>query len=311
MRKVLLATTALVAMGGVSAASADISISGSASYNYINNSGSGTGPAAAEDRDMSTQADANISMSSALDNGMSVSGLVSLDEGGVDDSGWSISGDFGKIAFGGTANDGFGATATGLTADEGNTFTTAANGGIYGSVHNDYIPHSNVSITLPAVSGFTLGLGMTDGATSSGDGSQWGVTYAMDAGSMGITVAYASASDGNNNDQSSAGVTVTAGDTKIVVATNKTTATSVTHTANSIGASYKVSDALTVQAYSGTTERSNDSAYEVSDTGMGLTYTITPGLSLSVTNNDFSGKTTAAADAEAGTRTVVALDATF
>ena len=311
MRKVLLATTALVAMGGVSAASADISISGSASYNYINNSGSGTGPAAAEDRDMSTQADANISMSSALDNGMSVSGLVSLDEGGVDDSGWSISGDFGKIAFGGTANDGFGATATGLTADEGNTFTTAANGGIYGSVHNDYIPHSNVSITLPAVSGFTLGLGMTDGATSSGDGSQWGVTYAMDAGSMGITVAYASASDGNNNDQSSAGVTVTAGDTKIVVATNKKTATSVTHTANSIGASYKVSDALTVQAYSGTTERSDDSAYEVSDTGMGLTYTITPGLSLSVTNNDFSGKTTAAADAEAGTRTVVALDATF
>ena len=311
MRKVLLATTALVAMGGVSAASADISISGSASYNYINNSGSGTGPAAAEDRDMSTQADANISMSSALDNGMSVSGLVSLDEGGVDDSGWSISGDFGKIAFGGTANDGFGATATGLTADEGNTFTTAANGGIYGSVHNDYIPHSNVSITLPAVSGFTLGLGMTDGATSSGDGSQWGVTYAMDAGSMGITVAYASASDGNNNDQSSAGVTVTAGDTKIVVATNKATTSSVTLTANSIGASYKVSDALTVQAYSGTTEVSNNSAYEVSDTGMGLTYTITPGLSLSVTNNDFSGKTTAAADAEAGTRTVVALDATF
>ena len=311
MRKVLLATTALVAMGGVSAASADISISGSASYNYINNSGSGTGPAAAEDRDMSTQADANISMSSALDNGMSVSGLVSLDEGGVDDSGWSISGDFGKIAFGGTANDGFGATATGLTADEGNTFTTAANGGIYGSVHNDYIPHSNVSITLPAVSGFTLGLGMTDGATSSGDGSQWGVTYAMDAGSMGITVAYASASDGNNQDASSAGVTVTAGDTKIVVATNKATTSSVTLTANSIGASYKVSDALTVQAYSGTTEVSNNSAYEVSDTGMGLTYTITPGLSLSVTNNDFSGKTTAAADAEAGTRTVVALDATF
>tara|TARA_B100001094_G_scaffold299208_1_gene323703 strand:- start:229 stop:1158 length:930 start_codon:yes stop_codon:yes gene_type:complete len=309
MRKVLLATTALVAMGGVSAASADISISGSASYNYINNSGSGTGPAAAEDRDMSTQADANISMSSALDNGMSVSGLVSLDEGGVDDSGWSISGDFGKIAFGGTANDGFGATATGLTADEGNTFTTAANGGIYGSVHNDYIPHSNVSITLPAVSGFTLGLGMTDGATSSGDGSQWGVTYAMDAGSMGITVAYASASDGNNQDASSAGVTVTAGDTKIVVATNKATTSSVTLTANSIGASYKVSDALTVQAYSGTTEVSNNSAYEVSDTGMGLTYTITPGLSLSVTNNDFSGKSSGAA--EAGTRTVVALDATF
>ena len=40
-----------------------------------------------------------------------------------------------------------------------------------------------------------------------------------------------------------------------IVATNKKTASSVTHTANSIGASYKVSDALTVQAYSGTTEK--------------------------------------------------------
>jgi hypothetical protein len=113
MRKVLLATTALVAMGGVSAASADITLSGSASYNYITTSGTGGqntlaagGPANAEDRDMSTTVDANIAMSSALDNGMSISGLVSLDEGGVDDSGWSIAGDFGTLAFGGTANDG-------------------------------------------------------------------------------------------------------------------------------------------------------------------------------------------------------------
>jgi len=308
MRKVLLATTALVAMGGVSAASADISISGSASYNYITNSGSGTGPAAAESRDMSTTVDADISMSSTLDNGMSLSGLISLHETtGVDDSGWSISGDFGKVAFGKTANDGFGATATGLTADEGNNFGT--NSG-YGSVHNDYIPHSDVSITLPAISGFTLGLGMTDGTANSGDGSQWGVTYSMDAGSMGITVAYASASDGSNEDDSSAGVTVTAGDAKIVVATNKTTSSSVTTTANSVGASYKVSDALTVQGYTGTTEISNNAAYEVKDTGLGLTYTITPGLSISVTNNDFSGKGHANG-AEDGTRTVVALDATF
>ena len=42
MRKVLLATTALVAMGGVSAASADISISGSSQYNVHHNY-SGTG----------------------------------------------------------------------------------------------------------------------------------------------------------------------------------------------------------------------------------------------------------------------------
>ena len=49
MRKVLLATTALVAMGGVSAASADISISGSVQYNYTTTLVQGG--TAAEDRD--------------------------------------------------------------------------------------------------------------------------------------------------------------------------------------------------------------------------------------------------------------------
>ena len=303
MRKVLLATTALVAMGGVSAASADISISGAAQYNYTTTSG--TGSTAAEDRDMSTNVDADISMSSTLDNGMIISGLVSLNTNAVNDSGWSLSGDFGKVAFGGSANDGFGATNTGLTADEGNNLSTE-----YWATHNDAIPHSDISITLPAISGFTIGLGFADGDTTAADSSQWGVTYAMDAGSMGVTVAYASASDGSNADQSSAGVTVTAGDAKVVVATNKKTASSITHTATSVGASYAVSDTLSVQAYTGTTERSNTAAYEVKDTGMGLTYTITPGLSLSVTSNDFSGKG-GTAGAESGTRTNIALDATF
>ena len=320
MRKVLLATTALVAMGGVSAASADITVSGSASYNYINNSGSGSqgtlaGPANAESRDMSTTVDANISMSTSLDNGMSMSGLVSLDEGGVDDSGWSITGDFGTVAFGGTANDGFGATATGLTADEGITLsaTTGTTAGTalaipYKTVHNDFIPHSNVSLTLPAVSGFTLGLGMTDGATNAADGNQWGVTYAMDAGSMDVTVSYASASAGSGsaNDVSSAGVKVVSGDMTVVVARNEID----TYEATSVGASYAVNDSLTVQAYTGTTEKSDTAAYEVKDTGIGLTYTVTTGLTISVTNNDFTGKG-GTAGAEDGTRTVVALDATF
>ena len=320
MRKVLLATTALVAMGGVSAASADITLGGSASYNYITNSGTGSqgttaGPANAESRDMSTTVDANIAMSASLDNGMTLDGLVSLDEGGVDDSGWSISGDFGKLAFGGTANDGFGTTATGLTADEGITLsaTTGTTAGTalaipYKTVHNDFVPHSNVSLTLPAVSGFTLGLGMTDGATNAADGTQWGVTYAMDAGSMDVTVAYASASAGSGsaNDVSSAGVKVVAGDMTVVVARNEID----TYEASSVGASYKVSDALTVQAYTGTTEKSDTAAYEVKDTGIGLTYTVTTGLTISVTNNDFTGKG-GTAGAENGTRTVIALDATF
>jgi len=323
MRKVLLATTALVALGGVSAASADVTLSGSASYNYITNSGTGTtgtegneGPANAESRDMTTQVDVGIAMSAALDNGMSISGGIDLDEGGYDDSGWKLSGDFGTLAFGGYANDGFGTTATGLTKDEGITLSDTAGDAAnttaltipYKTVHNDFVPHSDVSLTLPAVSGFTLGLGMTDGTANSGDGTQWGVTYAMAAGSMDITAAYASASKGSGsaNDVSSVGVKVVAGDMTVVVARNEID----TYEASSIGASYAVSDALTVQGYTGTTEKSDTAAYEVKDTGIGLTYTVTTGLTISVTNNDFTGKGGTAA-AEDGTRTVIALDATF
>jgi hypothetical protein len=130
----------------------------------------------------------------------------------------------------------------------------------------------------------------------------------MAAGSMDITAAYASASAGSGsaNDVSSAGVKVVSGDMTIVVARNEID----TYEASSVGASYKVSDALTVQAYTGTTEKSDTAAYEVKDTGIGLTYTVTTGLTISVTNNDFTGKGGTAA-AEDGSRTVIALDATF
>ena len=318
MRKVLLATTALVAMGGVSAASADISISGTASFNYTTTSGNGTGPesnvagATAEEKDFTTNVDANISMSSALDNGMTISGLVSLDEGGVDDSGWSMSGDFGTLAFGGTANDGFGSVATGLTADEATTLT-AANFGASSTVHNDYIDHSDVSLTLPTISGFTFGVGMSDGDAGAneadGDGTQWGITYAVPAGStMGVTIGYASGSTGAaDSDETSAGVTVTAGAATVVIASNSTG----NLTSDSIGASYKVSETLTVQAYTGSNESSTNANLDVSDTGMGLTYTITPGLSLSITHNDFKARNGTAAQDEDGSRTRLALDATF
>ena len=215
MRKVLLATTALAAMGGVSVASADVSgtaagdvaISGTSSFNYTVTSGTGTGPqsdvanATTEEKNLGTQVDMNFTMTRTLDNGLSLTGLYSVDEAGNDDDGWSIGGDFGTIAFGGLANDGFGATATGLTADEATTLTLASFGTT--TVHNDYIDHSDVSITLD-INGFGFGLGITDGAAGAGesdaDGTQWGLTYAVPAGdTMGITVAYAAGTTGAAN----------------------------------------------------------------------------------------------------------------
>ena len=304
MRKVLLATTALVAMGGVSAASADITLGGSGSFNYVVGDGTGF---VTDSRTTATNSDANISMTNALDNGMTATSLVSLDEGGVDDAGLKLSGDFGTLAFGGSAGDAHGAMAADVTADEGMGMTAT-----YSTIKpgDEQIPHSTVSLALPAVSGVTISLGIGDGASDTLDSTQAGITYAMDAGAMGITVGYAASSDGTAggaNDATNTGIKVTAGAATVTMISG--TAGDYENTA--IGVTYKMSDALTVQAYTGSTELDTNANFEVNDTGIGLTYTITTGMSLSVTHNDYDGKNGTAADAESGTRTAIALDITY
>ena len=304
MRKVLLATTALVAMGGVSAASADITLSASSEFQYITNSGTGTTPLAAEDRDVATQVDFGLAASAALDNGMTVAAGLDLDENaGKDDSGFTLSGDFGTIGFGGYAEAVHGGMSTDVTADEG--WTLHAN---YKKPADEYIAHSDLSLKLPAVSGVTLSVGMSDGATSSADGTQAGLSYTMAAGSMTVTVGYATSSTGAaDSDATSTGVKVVAGNTTVVAAVNETGK----YSGNSVGITYKVSDVLTVQAYTGTMEKSDVSAYEAKDTGIGFSYTVTPGLTLAVTQNDFSGKGDATAGAEDGSRTAITLNASY
>jgi predicted porin len=306
MRKVLLATTALVAMGGVSAASADITLSASSEFQYITNSGTGTTPLAAEDRDVATQVDFGLAASAALDNGMTVAAGIDLDEGvgdQPDDSGFTLSGDFGTIGFGGYAEAVHGGMSTDVTADEG--WTLHAN---YKKPADEYIAHSDLSLKLPAVSGVTLSVGMSDGATSSADGTQAGLSYTMAAGSMTVTVGYGTSSTGAaDSDATSTGVKVVAGNTTVVAAVNETGK----HSGNSVGITYKVSDVLTVQAYTGTMEKSDVAAYEAKDTGIGFSYTVTPGLTLAVTQNDFSGKGDATAGAEDGSRTAITLNASY
>ena len=304
MRKVLLATTALVAMGGVSAASADITLSASSEFQYITNSGTGTTPLAAEDRDVATQVDFGLAASAALDNGMTVAAGLDLDENaGKDDSGFTLSGDFGTIGFGGYAEAVHGGMSTDVTADEG--WTLHAN---YKKPADEYIAHSDLSLKLPAVSGVTLSVGMSDGATSSADGTQAGLSYTMAAGSMTVTVGYGTSSTGAaDSDATSTGIKVVAGNTTVVAAVNETGK----HSGNSVGITYKVSDVLTVQAYTGTMEKSDVSAYEAKDTGIGFSYTVTPGLTLAVTQNDFSGKGDATAGAEDGSRTAITLNASY
>ena len=311
MRKVLFATTALVALGGVSAASADISVAGSASHNFV--SGSGDGTYATDSQSMSTTVDFGLSGSSTLDNGMTVAGGIDLDEGGYDDSGWTISGDFGTIAFGGYANDSFGAMSIDVTADEGHGgFTKAGTAFVAGEYGfklpgDEYIGHSDISLALPAINGVSIALGYGDGSTDSNNESYGGVSYAMDAGDMTVTVAYAQQSTGGSSDDNSQmAAKIAAGDATVTMISGE----SGDYSNTGIGVTYALSDSLTVQAYTGSVELDTDSDFEVKDTGFGATYTVTPGLSMSLTSNSYTGKGLARGE-EDGTTTTLALDVTF
>ena len=308
MRKVLLATTALVALGGVSAASADISVSASSSFNYVTTNG---GADTAEDRDVNTQVDVGIKASSVLDNGITVSATLAFDESNSgqgadgDDAGMTIGGDFGTLAFGGIASASLGAMATDVTADEGMNLADD-----YTNPTDEHVPNMDISYAMPSVSGVSIMLGMVDGAgdVSGGtadDGSGFGITYTM-AGSMPVTVNYTSYSTGAaDSDVTSFGAKVSAGAATIVAAVNE----KGTFTGTSVGATYAVSDALTLQAFSGTGEKSDDSDFESELTGVGLTYTVTPGMKVSITQNDFTGKGGSAE--QSGSRTAFAVDISF
>ena len=305
MRKVLFATTALVALGGISAASADISVSGSSSFTLTQGSGDGY---ETDSQSVGTTVDFGISGSNTLDNGMTVSGGLDLHEASatvIDDSGFTVSGDFGTLKFGGYAEDDFGSMAIDVTADEGNALTATYNTVLPGDEH---IAASDVSLTLPSMSGATIMIGMSDGATDSADGTMAGISYTMDAGGMGVTIGYGSSSTGeDNSDASQVAAKVTSGDAAVTIISG----TKGDYSNSGVGVTYAINDTLTVQAYTGTTELDTNTAYEVKDTGIGFTYTVTPGMSVSVTSNDWSGKNGTAADAESGTTTKLALDVSF
>ena len=133
-------------------------------------------------------------------------------------------------------------------------------------------------------------------------------SYTADAGGMTVTVGYAQSSSGAaNSDITNANVKLTAGDMTATVMSGS----SGLLNNSGIGVTYAVSDTLTVQAYSGSTDHDTNSSFEVKDTGIGLTYTITPGMSVSVTNNDYSGKGDSTLGTESGSRTAIALDVSF
>jgi hypothetical protein len=321
MRKVLLATTAIVALGGVSAASADISVGASAEFQYDSWSGTNADSTTTNNNSISTTTDFSISASAVLDNGMTISARV-FEDGSADgtasfaQNGFKISDDWGTLGFASDeAGDAF-ATALDITDDEGyNTTATISDR----KPSDEWIDAAEVSYLSPNVSGFQFSVGMADGAKA--DNSMGGFQYSTSAGDATVALRYAVQKTGKANnvgtgtnasiDITSMGLVLGMSGVTLTVAQQTWEQGSIyDYEASGAAIAYTVSDALTIEAFTGETENNGttDSTFKFKETGYGLTYTITPGLSLSVTNNTWDQDGTTNED---GKNTAVALDLSF
>jgi len=328
MRKVLFATTALVALGGVSAASADISVSAANEFKYKSWSDNYAATTSANSSSFSSTTSYKISASTVTDNGLSMSSYTAQDgsSGAFDDMGFTIGGDFGTLGFGASESGDAFETATDVTPDEANSLSTADAAAI-ALPADAHVDGSSVSYKSPDINGFQFAAGINEGGAA--DGSSFGAQYSMTAGDSTITLKYAQSggkktlSSDNDIEATSVGLVVAYGDLTITLADNskKTdgygagtvahpTVAAYDYSAQSIGVTYAMNDAMTVSAYTGSTEDGKDSTHEVNDTGFGAAYTITPGLVFNVTYNDWSMKDSVLTDRD-GSMTSVALNLSF
>ena len=322
MRKVLLATTALVAVGGVSAASADVSISGGYEAAYVSSDVSG----GTSVNSLSTENfDYSIAFSNTLDNGMSVAGTVNTSQTGVEETGATISGDFGTIGFGplGESMSGF-ATSLDVTPDEGTPTWVSGQNATANALEYQVLPADesigdpHATYTSPAMGGFSFAIGRGDSGAA--EQTYYGLKFATEAAGANVTLKYATMENDTGTattevDASSLGIVIGLGNATITMAQNeKDTGNTVTEAmvGTGVGVSYAVSDAVKLTAYSASGDDDKDTAYEMTATGVGISYTVTPGLVLHVTHNDQDLKNSAnVTSSTSASRTSVNLNISF
>ena len=301
MRKILLASTALVALG-VSAASADISISGNGKWSYTNNSKS-TDNASVSGDSMSTAMAITVASSFASDSGLTYGTSHSLSNGNNDGKKIYVSGSFGEVRIGGdsagAAFDVDPSVADGESATHGAT-------AFHGAPTTAKVTDDGISYFTPSINGFSAGVSFGDagaGHGENGDVTEMGASYSQTVGDATIKVSYAardtSASNPGGTDGSEAtsmGATITMGDLSVTVAANTQTKDDTSsngdESGTGIGLSYVLSEGLTLKAHTVSSDDDADSTVDNSETAASLTYVVAPGLTANVAYTDSESGTT-------------------
>ena len=295
MRKILLASTALVAMTTVSAMAADITISGGYDFKYQNDTKK-------EDTDagsFSSEADIDIKFSNTTDSGMTTKFAVGLHETGLksskseakevdtetsdgaafDDLNASLSGDFGTIYFDVAGDDvAIGgmdekADKAGEGKDEG--MSSGYRGGILGT------SGTTLGYKLPSVvDGLTIALSHGEG---SGEYFGYGIGY--DAGMFDVSYVKEAT---NTADNTYIGAGVALGDISFgieqVTYEDADTPASDRKT-EAMGISYAMGD-ITLAYEMGSMDDEKESEEIENHKQIAVTYAVASGIKLTLTNSE-------------------------
>jgi hypothetical protein len=342
MRKILLTTTALVALGGVSAASA-IDVSGGYTFDYNDTSNTDTTDANVDSNASGTQfgSDAHIdfSGSTTTDAGLTFGGLVRIATDqtndntatqtvAVEDQGIYVSGDFGYIMMGATDGvvDGMDNFMTsGSIVENGVATASDANMNLSSNVlDNEAV--GKIGYRSNNISGFQFGISMEDGgdnASENDDNTAWIVTYDL----MGMaTVGYAESKIPNAQttgadttykqygiNTSFMGATVQLGmGSEAISGAAGNVDTSKVDTRD-FAIQYSVNDSTGVYFVDVISEEKTGTAVgdKLSGNTIGLSYSIAPGVSALLEHNDATFKDSSAATTETRKNTYLGLSVAF
>jgi hypothetical protein len=264
MRKVLLATTALVALS-VTAAQADVSISGNQNFEITDDGATSSWGIDGDVQIIGTSTtDSGLSLTAAHHINTSVGTLTVngaaneyAENAHVDDSYMDISGDFGSFRAGNTddALDRMDGAYPANWDENGNTDGGFAIGGGQ--------PAVNASFIAPTISGVTV----YGASTAEGAYTGMGVNYSNGP----VSVVYQSGTDGTT-DKSLMAVNVSMAGMTVGFGTGDQDAAGTKTEYSAMGVKYAVNDALSVYAVS-QKQKGNSTASSV-----GGYYTIAPGL---------------------------------
>ncbi|MDB2514366.1 porin [Alphaproteobacteria bacterium] len=331
MRKILLTTTALVALGGVSAASA-IEISGSYGFTYTDTSNTGGSADAAGVSGDAFGNDTQIDFTNSIttDAGLTWGALYRVNgTPAIEDMGITVDGDFGRIMMGQTDGivDGMDGFMLGSAAAESGGPGTTNNSALTyslktGAAVTDNATTGKVGYRSPEVSGFQFGASYEDAGSTAAlnnDVMSFIVTYDFGVAKIGYASANVDSAndDGADSDQKhyGFGTSLMGADIAVGFGSEKTSATAVLGGQNlskidtrDISVAYPISDVASVYYNNVRSEEKSangaDAGDKLESQAYGVYYTIAPGVTsnLEWAESDYTDATAGSGNSDARTQ---------